>query len=143
MSTTWVWVGAAALAVLAAVQAMVFWRRHQRQRQALEDRGVYSMPRGEGRLFFPASVSYYRSLYVGPEGIEAETAGRPLAIPWEQVVSVRQELNADRKTLRDTYQLVISLQGRPRPVFVQLGSFRDEEVRAIVKEIAKRVRVTR
>lgn len=126
----------------AAAQGFVFWRKNKAHRQAEEDTSLFYARQGEdGHLFMPASLSYYRSLYIDPQGFRVETEGQPLDCAWEEVVVIHKVPNPDRKTLRDTYRLLVSITGRPDPLVIQLGSFRDAEVRLIIKTMKKYARV--
>lgn len=137
----WTWIIIGLLVAAAAAQGFFFWRRQHVRRQAEQEAGLFCMRKGKGYLFFPASLSYCRSLYIDPGGFEIETEGRPVGASWSEVVSVHKVPNPDCKTLRDTYRLLVNTSSGDKPVAIGLGSFREEEVRLILRQIKKYTRV--
>jgi len=136
---TWTVIGL--LLAAAAGQAFVYLKRQQAGRRAADAGNIFSLRQERGYIFFPAGVSYYRRLYIDDEGMKVETEGQSQELVWSQVGYVVKALNPGEKTLRNTYRLIFYVEGQDKPLILHLGSFREEEIRSIVKLIKKRVRL--
>jgi len=134
------WVAIGLLTAAAAGHVFVYFKRQEAGRKSSDAGNIFALRRDDGYVFFPAGLSHYRSLYIGEQGIMIETETGNQELSWSEITCVVKSSNPSTRALRETYRLLF-YRNEEEPLVLHLGSFRGEEIRSILKQIKKRVRV--